>query len=237
MWRLLHWGPLIALLIIKFVSLTTLYYFGQWSVPLWKTTSLLNLVPYCFLIFTTLYNFMSAVFDGPGYVPKGWRPAQKRDEQFLQYCYKCESFKAPRSHHCSKCNRCILKMDHHCPWINNCCGYRNQKSFFYFLLSAVIGAIHSSVLLGITMYRAIYYIPVKSILLCLFPVCYIFIFSLFLECPLQTDKTFIAWPLLYFAFIRPKYRCDNRRWRFAVYSGSNFVSKSNEYRRLDRKQG
>lgn len=157
--RIFHWGPLIAISIIKFVSLTTLYYFGKWSIPLWDLKSLLNLCPYCFLIFTTLYNLFIAIFNGPGYVPKNWRPANAEDEQFLQYCYRCESFKAPRSHHCSKCNRCILKMDHHCPWINNCCGYRNQKNFLYFLLSAVIGSIHSSILLAISLYRAIYFIP------------------------------------------------------------------------------
>lgn len=26
-----------------------------------------------------------------------------KDAQFLQYCKKCEGYKAPRSHHCRKC--------------------------------------------------------------------------------------------------------------------------------------
>lgn len=178
--RLLHWGPLVAILIIKCVSLTTLYYLLQWSVPIWRWSSLLNLCLYCGLIVTTFFNFFAAVFNGPGYVPKGWRPKRAEDEQFLQYCQRCSIFKAPRSHHCSKCNRCVLKMDHHCklftsfyfydslklviylgPWINNCVGYGNQRNFFYFLLSAVVGSVHSSILLGISLYRAIYFIPVR----------------------------------------------------------------------------
>lgn len=163
--RLLHWGPLVAMLIIKCVSLTTLYYLVQWSVPLWRPwPNLLNLAAYCTLIITTFFNFFSAVFNGPGYVPAGWRPARPEDERRLQYCTVCEAFKAPRSHHCSKCNRCCFKMDHHCPWINNCVGHRNQRHFFYFLLSAVVGSVHSSVLLCISLYRALYYIPVSDVL-------------------------------------------------------------------------
>ena len=158
--RLLHWGPLVAILIIKCVSLTTLYYLVQWSVPLWRWSYLLNLCLYCGLIVTTFFNFFAAVFNGSGHVPRGWRPKRPEDEQYLQYCHTCEGFKAPRSHHCSKCNRCCLKMDHHCPWINNCVGFANQRHFFYFLLSAVIGSVHSSALLCISLYRALYYIPV-----------------------------------------------------------------------------
>ena len=165
--RLFHWGPLIAIIIIKCISLTTLYFTGQWFGPFSEWKSVLNLIIYCLLIVTTVYNFLNAIFNGPGYVPIGWRPDNGEHEQYLQFCYKCDAFKAPRSHHCSKCNRCILKMDHHCPWINNCCGYRNQKNFVCFLLSAVIGCIHSSVLLVITLYRALNFIPVIFCLSCI----------------------------------------------------------------------
>ena len=161
--RLLHWGPLIALAIIKCISLTTLYFTGYWFTfhhNGWL--ALINYICYYCLLAVTLYNFLCAIIIGPDYVPKGWRPECRDDEQYLQYCYQCDGYKAPRSHHCSKCKRCILKMDHHCPWINNCCGYRNQKFFFNFLLAAVIGSIQSAILLSITLYRALTFIPNSS---------------------------------------------------------------------------
>ena len=163
MWRLFHWGPLIALTIIKCISFTTLYFFGQWCALLSSWLSITNYAIYYTFIVIVSYNFLSAIFIGPGYVPNGWRPKDKSKEKYLQYCHQCEAFKSPRSHHCSKCKKCILKMDHHCPWINNCCGYRNQKHFLYFLLFAVIGSLHSLVLLSITVYRALNFIPVISI--------------------------------------------------------------------------
>ncbi|KAH7637701.1 palmitoyltransferase zdhhc6-like protein [Dermatophagoides farinae] len=161
--RLLHWGPLIALAIIKCISLTTLYFTGYWFTfhhNGWL--ALINYICYYCLLAVTLYNFLCAIIIGPDYVPKGWRPECGDDEQYLQYCYQCDGYKAPRSHHCSKCKRCILKMDHHCPWINNCCGYRNQKFFFNFLLAAVIGSMQSAILLSITLYRALTFIPNSS---------------------------------------------------------------------------
>lgn len=78
------------------------------------------------------------------------------------YCKHCHLYRPLGAHHCHICRHCILRMDHHCPWINNCCGYRNQKFFFNFLFFAVIGSIHSSVLLSITLYRALTYIPYST---------------------------------------------------------------------------
>ena len=37
----------------------------------------------------TLYHFLSAALDGPGYVPLGWRPEKKEDERCLQWCEVC----------------------------------------------------------------------------------------------------------------------------------------------------
>ncbi|NXY86358.1 ZDHC6 Palmitoyltransferase, partial [Alcedo cyanopectus] len=103
-----------------------------------------------------LYNYFSAMFIGPGYVPLGWTPEKSQDCMYLQYCKVCQSYKAPRSHHCRKCNRCVMKMDHHCPWINNCCGYQNHASFTLFLLLAPLGCIHASFIFVMTMYTQLY---------------------------------------------------------------------------------
>lgn len=78
------------------------------------------------------------------------------------YCKHCHHYRPPGAHHCHICRHCILRMDHHCPWINNCCGYRNQKFFFNFLLAAVIGSMQSAILLSITLYRALTFIPNSS---------------------------------------------------------------------------
>ncbi|VDO87235.1 unnamed protein product [Soboliphyme baturini] len=47
-------------------------------------------------------------------------------------------------------------MDHHCPWINNCCGFANQRSFILFLFWAVVGSCHACVVLGCSIYRALF---------------------------------------------------------------------------------
>ena len=66
-------------------------------------------------------------------------------------CKKCQSIKAPQSHHCSICKRCIARMDHHCPWVNNCVGYYNQKHFLLFLIYVFLGSTHA---LGVIGYKA-----------------------------------------------------------------------------------
>jgi len=166
--RLLHWGPLLALFIMKFVSLTTMIAMGMWLPSNNSLIGLINFLLYCTQLGLMIYNFFCSVFQGPGYVPLGWKPDKEKIEDlltyneikdlrlYLQYCEICKGYKAPRSHHCRKCNRCILKMDHHCPWINTCCGHRNHAYFIYFLLFAVTGAIHSLILLSMTIYQAYY---------------------------------------------------------------------------------
>lgn len=152
--RLLFWGPITALLIIKCVTLTTLYLTEMW-LPFHKSlTGLFNHLLFFALVGLTLYNFFCSIFIGPGYVPANWSPLDKNNIRFLQKCQICESFKCPRSHHCRKCQKCVLKMDHHCPWINNCVGHNNQMYFTFFLFFAILGAIQSAILLSFGIYRA-----------------------------------------------------------------------------------
>lgn len=144
--RLLHWGPCFALSIIFLISFMSVTCTLMWW-PVNTMGGLLNLLVFMMWDTLTLYNYFMAVFNGPGFVPYGWRPKNPEDEQHLQYCQECKGFKVPRSHHCRKCKRCVMKMDHHCPWINTCCGYLNHANFIYFLLFAPCGCIHGAVIL------------------------------------------------------------------------------------------
>lgn len=152
--RVLHWGPLLALSIITCITITTLHITLMWLPPLSSFSAALNHLVFLTLVGSTLYNFFCAMFIGPGYVPPGWQPDDFEGLNSLQYCTFCKGYKAPRAHHCRKCNRCVMKMDHHCPWINNCCGHKNHAKFTFFLLAAVCGCIHASILLCIGIYRA-----------------------------------------------------------------------------------
>ncbi|XP_076253049.1 palmitoyltransferase ZDHHC6 [Rhynchophorus ferrugineus] len=153
--RICHWGPLIAIGIIKLVTGMTIHCSGMW----WPSVTLggfLNTLCFMSLSGLTLYNFLSAMYHGPGYLELKWKPENSDDCQYLQMCGICQGYKAPRSHHCRKCGRCVLKMDHHCPWINNCVGWGNHAHFTYFLLFAILGCFHASIVLGCSLYRAIY---------------------------------------------------------------------------------
>lgn len=71
---LCHWGPLVALGIVKCICLTSLHCLTMWWPPSDSLGGFINS-----LIFTgwnglVLYNFFSAMFFGPGYVPVGWKP-------------------------------------------------------------------------------------------------------------------------------------------------------------------
>ncbi|PIK51004.1 putative palmitoyltransferase ZDHHC6-like isoform X2 [Apostichopus japonicus] len=105
-----------------------------------------------------LYNYLQAVYIGPGFVPLGWTPDDKKATSKLQYCVHCQGYKAPRSHHCRQCKRCVMKMDHHCPWINTCCGHKNHTRFIYFLICAPLACLHGAVILAITIYVKMYQI-------------------------------------------------------------------------------
>lgn len=145
--KICHWGPLTALGIIKIITLMTIHCSRQWWSPQESPLAAANFFLFFSLSGSTLFHFMSAIFEGPGYLPLKWMPEKPLDVQFLQFCTICQGYKAPRSHHCRKCGRCVLKMDHHCPWINNCVGHYNHGHFTAFLASAVGGCCVSTVIL------------------------------------------------------------------------------------------
>ncbi|VTZ67155.1 palmitoyltransferase DHHC1, putative [Plasmodium chabaudi chabaudi] len=53
-------------------------------------------------------------------------------------CVTCNIIKPPRVHHCADCFHCVVHQDHHCVWVDNCIGINNQRSFYFFILSAFI---------------------------------------------------------------------------------------------------
>ncbi|XP_041970858.1 palmitoyltransferase ZDHHC6-like [Aricia agestis] len=154
--RLLHWGPIAVLCIIKLITWAMVHMIGMWWPPTNSVGGALHAATFLTLAVSTLYYFLQALLVGPGFVPHGWGPKCEIDEKKLQFCSICNGFKAPRSHHCKKCGHCVLKMDHHCPWINCCVGHLNHKYFVYFLLSAVLGCLHASVVLIICLYHAVH---------------------------------------------------------------------------------
>lgn len=154
--RICHWGPLVALAIVKCICLMSFHCLTMWWPPSGSLGGMLHSVVFAAWNGLVLYHFFTAMFIGPGYVPRGWKPDEPEDLRYLQYCHQCQGYKAPRAHHCRRCQRCVLKMDHHCPWINNCCGYKNHANFTLFLFFAVCGCIHASVILSCSVYRAVY---------------------------------------------------------------------------------
>nr|XP_048279256.1 palmitoyltransferase ZDHHC6 [Myodes glareolus] len=154
--RLCHWGPIIALGVIAICSTMAMIDSVLWYWPLHTTGGSVNFIMLINWTVMILYHYFSAMFAGPGFVPRGWKPENPQDSMYLQYCKVCQAYKAPRSHHCRKCNRCIMKMDHHCPWINNCCGHQNHASFTLFLLLAPLGCIHAAFIFVMTMYTQLY---------------------------------------------------------------------------------
>lgn len=62
--------------IIKVVTAMTLHCTSMW----WPRNSLggkLNTLVFLSLSGLTIYNFLSSVYHGPGYVPLGWKPVKE----------------------------------------------------------------------------------------------------------------------------------------------------------------
>jgi hypothetical protein len=127
-------GPLLILLLISIVSLSTYVYFSLLLPLYWSNTfpilPIIFSLLYLWIAFNLLFNYFFCIYIGPGYsfnVPG------------LPFCSKCGKTKPPRAHHCSICEKCVLKMDHHCPWVNNCIGLHNHRYFILFLTYAFLG--------------------------------------------------------------------------------------------------
>ena len=109
--QLIHPGPIVALSIITICSTVTIVLIFEqhnWGPfdneqPQGDLLSLVFSLSFFLLWpFLTLRNYFKAVFLGPCLVPLEWRPPLPDQEQYLQYCAKCDGFKPPRTHHCRK---------------------------------------------------------------------------------------------------------------------------------------
>jgi len=72
-YRLLHWGPVLALSVTALISWSTSMCLLEWW-PVTSVAAVLNLAVFLLWHILILYNFFLAVFVGPGYVPLGWKP-------------------------------------------------------------------------------------------------------------------------------------------------------------------
>ncbi|KAF3420387.1 hypothetical protein E2986_03257 [Frieseomelitta varia] len=133
--KICHWGPLTALGIIKIITLMTIHCSRQWWPPQESFFGAVNFILFFCLSGSTLFHFINAIYEGPGFLPLKWMPEKATDTQYLQYCFdiKHQDLIIVES------GRCVMKMDHHCPWINNCVGHYNHCHFTAFLASAVGG--------------------------------------------------------------------------------------------------
>ena len=71
--QLIHYGPILALSIIFFISYATI----KCNLMYWPLDYPGGLKHFCvFLLwnFLTLYNYFQAAFKGPGFVPYEWKP-------------------------------------------------------------------------------------------------------------------------------------------------------------------
>lgn len=74
--RLCHWGPLVALAVVAVCSATAMADAALWYWPLDTAGGSVNFVVLLNWTVMILYNYFSAMFVGPGYVPLGWTPVR-----------------------------------------------------------------------------------------------------------------------------------------------------------------
>jgi len=86
---------------------------------------------------TLLILFIYLICSDPGYI-KNFEKIKdfqsllfKKNETFLDFCFKCSVFKTESIKHCSICDKCCKRFDHHCLWLDNCIGKNN---YFFFKL-------------------------------------------------------------------------------------------------------
>ena len=154
-WRVLHWGPITLLGMIATVLISTVTSSSILWPPGQSLFGLLYPVFNAFFLSLTLYFSTISLIMGPGYIKLRWTPGDRAAETQLQFCDRCQGYKAPRSHHCRQCDRCVMKMDHHCPLINTCVGHKNQGPFLVFIFNGVTACVMGTISNGLVLYYCI----------------------------------------------------------------------------------
>ncbi|KAH0506973.1 Palmitoyltransferase ZDHHC6 [Microtus ochrogaster] len=72
--RLCHWGPIIALGVIAICSTMAMIDSILWYWPLHTTGGSVNFIMLINWTVMIIYNYFNAMFAGPGFVPRGWKP-------------------------------------------------------------------------------------------------------------------------------------------------------------------
>lgn len=76
--QLLHFGPLIASFLIIYITSTGFYcLMSIWPPNSKDPASIINFLIYITWPLIIFYNYLNAVFIGPGFVPDKWRPVSK----------------------------------------------------------------------------------------------------------------------------------------------------------------
>jgi hypothetical protein len=85
--QLIHFGPLIAIFLISYITISGLYCLLLWWPP---TTlySIIHLIIYCTWPIIIFYNYFNAIFLGPGFVPKNWKPVSVFNQLILVFIKK-----------------------------------------------------------------------------------------------------------------------------------------------------
>ncbi|VDP50342.1 unnamed protein product [Soboliphyme baturini] len=72
--RLMHYGPIIALLLVFCITTSTLFCHIQWWPPMSSLFACASLLSFCLASCCTMSNLLLSSFVGPGFVPLGWTP-------------------------------------------------------------------------------------------------------------------------------------------------------------------
>lgn len=125
LWRMLHKGPMVAVVIIKgqpgHPSMAPMLWPPPHPSGAWCHLSILM-----FPASPCTTSQHRPRVSGPGLGP---RTMEEAERQQLQFCGQCRHFKAPHTHHCRRCWTLRDEDGSSLSWINTCVGHKNHGHF------------------------------------------------------------------------------------------------------------